>query len=289
MLGVHNGCGGQFVAWQEGDITVNGARLHYYRRGQGVPLVLVHGATESGPSCWMRVAEAFEGAYDVVAYDARCHGRSESVSYAGGDSGDDLIGVVEALGLDRPFAWGHSMGAMATAHAVARRPDLFRGGVVEDPGWGLKIPLAPDGSLDRKGMGQQIIDSARALHEQPLEDLIAEIAASTPTLRADEVRARAEAKHQFRPVDEWSGAAHEANPWRSTVERFQVPVLLLCGDVEQGAIVPQEISDEAARMSAVLEVARFPTGHMVHEQAFEECIPLVREFLARTAMTPKAA
>jgi hypothetical protein len=32
-------------------------------------------------------------------------------------------------------------------------------------------------------------------------------------------------------------------------------------------------------MSTVLEVARFPTGHLVHEQAFEECIPTVRGFL----------
>jgi pimeloyl-ACP methyl ester carboxylesterase len=55
--------------WQEGDLDIGGVRIHYHRRGAGRPLVLAHGASDNG-RCWGRVAEALEGEYDIVAYDA---------------------------------------------------------------------------------------------------------------------------------------------------------------------------------------------------------------------------
>ena len=56
--------------WHEGDVRIDDATIHYYRRGSGPPVVLAHGALDDG-RCWTRVAEALESEYDLIAYDAR--------------------------------------------------------------------------------------------------------------------------------------------------------------------------------------------------------------------------
>jgi pimeloyl-ACP methyl ester carboxylesterase len=60
--------------WFSGDVVANGVRIHYSRTGgDKPPLVLSHGATDSG-LCWTRVARALESDYDVILSDARGHG-----------------------------------------------------------------------------------------------------------------------------------------------------------------------------------------------------------------------
>jgi hypothetical protein len=52
--------------WFSGDVDANGVRIHYYRTGgEKPPLVLSHGATDSG-RCWTRVARDLESDYDVI-------------------------------------------------------------------------------------------------------------------------------------------------------------------------------------------------------------------------------
>ena len=64
--------------WSDGDIRVNGIRVHYNRTGgDKPPVILNHGAMDDG-LCWTRVARALEGKYDVIMFDARGHGLSDS-------------------------------------------------------------------------------------------------------------------------------------------------------------------------------------------------------------------
>jgi N-formylmaleamate deformylase len=65
--------------WKHNDLTVNGARMHYYRAGPGRekrPLVLVHGFSDNG-LCWALTARDLESEYDVIMPDMRAHGLSE--------------------------------------------------------------------------------------------------------------------------------------------------------------------------------------------------------------------
>src|SRR5438105_6683569 len=99
--------------WFSGDVDANGIRIHYYRTGgDKPPLVLAHGATDSG-LCWTRVARDLESDYDVIMPDARGHGMSEAPDggYTSADHAADLAGVIRGLGLERPAVAGHSMGA----------------------------------------------------------------------------------------------------------------------------------------------------------------------------------
>lgn len=93
--------------------------LAFERRGQGRPVVLVHGITESRHT-WDPLVPALAAGHDVVSVDLRGHGESE-----GGPPFDletlasDVHEVVASEGMGPPLVVGHSLGGVvATAYAA---------------------------------------------------------------------------------------------------------------------------------------------------------------------------
>jgi N-formylmaleamate deformylase len=106
--------------WTSAVCEANGIGIHYLRTGGSKPsLVLLHGLTGSG-ACWSPLARALEAEFDVVMPDARGHGNSSIPlnGYHYEDHARDVVGLIQALGLNAPFLLGHSMGGM-TATVVA--------------------------------------------------------------------------------------------------------------------------------------------------------------------------
>jgi pimeloyl-ACP methyl ester carboxylesterase len=106
-------------------IEVEGASLHVRERGEGAPLLLLHGLTGTGAD-WQHVfdLEALGARHRVVAPDARGHGRSTG---AGGAFGfrrcaADVLAIMDALGIDRAAAIGMSLGAKTLLHVAAAAP-----------------------------------------------------------------------------------------------------------------------------------------------------------------------
>jgi pimeloyl-ACP methyl ester carboxylesterase len=262
------------MTWTEGDVDVDGVRLHTYRRGRGAPIVLAHGATDNG-RCWDRVASALEEQFELLAYDARGHGRSEA-SDDWGDGGGDLIAVVETLGLDHPVAMGHSMGAAASAAALAARPDLFRAGVLEDPPWMAQRPKVDVAA--RAALAEQFA----AMLQGTTQEIAARGRQQNPDWDDAEFDAWAESKTQFRPTARWADRFTRDRPrWQDSVVKFECPVLLVRGgNAERGRIVTDEIATEARSLCPTLEVAVLPdAGHNVRREAFTDYVAAVRTFL----------
>jgi len=137
--------------WTEGTAASNGIGIHYTRTGgDGPPLVIAHGVFDDGP-CRTPLARDLEGDYDVVTVDARGHGRSDApeTGYDVENRVADLVGVVEALGPERPILLGHSMGGDTVAATAPRHPDLPRAVVMEDSGAMLGGSSDDDGVPDR--------------------------------------------------------------------------------------------------------------------------------------------
>ena len=97
-------------------------------------MVLAHGITDYGLN-WASLAEWLEGEYDVVMYDARGHGYSDKPNgpYDLATHVADLVGLIRALGIEKPVLMGHSMGGATVALAAAIYPDLARAVILEDP------------------------------------------------------------------------------------------------------------------------------------------------------------
>ena len=130
-------------------VAVDGGELAVHRLSEasGTPVLAVHGITANGLS-WRRFAEAAGPRATVWAPDLRGRAASRGVAgpYGLGAHADDLVRVLDHLGLDRAVVVGHSMGAFVTALLAARHPDRVERAVLVDGGFAFPPP--PDQSPD---------------------------------------------------------------------------------------------------------------------------------------------
>ncbi|WP_135365583.1 alpha/beta fold hydrolase [Halosimplex halophilum] len=144
--------------WERGFAEANGVELHYCRAGgQGPPFVVSHGFSDDG-YCRLGLARELADDYDVVLYDARGHGRSGAPDEAYGphERATDLLGLLDALAVEDPVLFGHSMGADTVAAAATRQPDRPRAVVLEDPVWRVEGSDGPGGGSEDEGRGADL-------------------------------------------------------------------------------------------------------------------------------------
>jgi pimeloyl-ACP methyl ester carboxylesterase len=144
--------------WTEGTVEANGVRLHYTRTGgEGPTIVLAHGVFDDGP-CRAPLAREL-AAYDVLMYDARGHGRSDAPEsgYAIEDRVADLVGLLDALAIENPILWGHSMGGDTVLATAAAYPDRPRAVVAVDPANLLHVGDEEDGTDRIEEVREQIL------------------------------------------------------------------------------------------------------------------------------------
>ena len=107
---------------------INGIDIHHEVRGDGPPLVLVHGSW-TDHTVWQSVAEKLAGSFRVISYDRRGHSRTERPDTPRNRTmdEDDLAEIIETLAGGCAYAAGSSYGALTTLGLAARRPELLRG------------------------------------------------------------------------------------------------------------------------------------------------------------------
>jgi branched-chain amino acid transport system substrate-binding protein len=144
--GGHEMTGGT-MSPDELDIPVAGGTLRVCRwPGQAGPTVLAaHGITANALS-WAPVADALDRRATLIAADLR--GRAHSARLPGPYGlalhADDLVAVLDHLGIDRAPVVGHSMGAFVAAAAAARYPDRVSSLLLVDGGVALQVPAGAD-------------------------------------------------------------------------------------------------------------------------------------------------
>jgi pimeloyl-ACP methyl ester carboxylesterase len=108
------------------DVTGNGVRLHVAEFGAGDPVVLLHGFPQHWYA-WRDVAARLAPDFRVLAVDQRGFGWSQAppTGYGTATRVADLLGLLDALGLDRVRLIGHEWGAWAGFFACLRAPERF--------------------------------------------------------------------------------------------------------------------------------------------------------------------
>ena len=134
----------------------DGLRVHYIEQGTGTPVILIHGYTANAEWKWFRpgIAAALATTHRVVAIDARGHGQSEKPHDAmryGPRMAQNVIELMDALGIDRAHVHGYSMGGSLLTQILKSHPNrvitaIYGGsGVREvDPVWVSRIPDDPE-------------------------------------------------------------------------------------------------------------------------------------------------
>src|SRR5690348_14302982 len=106
-----------------------GVRLHYTEQGSGEPVVLAHGLGNT-LEIWTTngIAQALSGSYRVIALDLRGHGQSgkphEPRAY-GREIGQDIVRLLDHLGLQRAHVVGYSLGGNLTSQLLTLTPERF--------------------------------------------------------------------------------------------------------------------------------------------------------------------
>jgi pimeloyl-ACP methyl ester carboxylesterase len=100
----------------------DGASIAYEVAGDGPPIVLVHGITESRRS-WDPLMAPLAGDHRVVAVDLRGHGESDRrPPYDALTMAADVHAVIEASGTSEPLVVGHSLGGAVVSVYAAGSP-----------------------------------------------------------------------------------------------------------------------------------------------------------------------
>ncbi|HUR84091.1 MAG TPA: alpha/beta hydrolase [Solirubrobacteraceae bacterium] len=105
-------------------IEVRGARLHVAELGSGPPVLLVHGWPQHWGS-WRRLMPLLAEDHRVLALDLRGFGWSEATprGYRKDELAEDVVGVLDALGIERVRLVGHDWGGIVGFLVCLNHPD----------------------------------------------------------------------------------------------------------------------------------------------------------------------
>ena len=109
-------------------IDVNGIATNYHDVGEGAPVVLIHG---SGPGVtawanWRTTIPALSSKFRVIAPDILGFGyteRPDGVEYNSATWTDHLVGLLDALGLDKVSIVGNSFGGSLALNIATKYPE----------------------------------------------------------------------------------------------------------------------------------------------------------------------
>ena len=126
-------------------VEANGIHLHIAERGEGPVVLLCHGFPESWYSWRHQLAALSAAGFRAIAPDMRGYGRSDRPEaieqYTLLHLIGDMVGLLDALGIEHAAIAGHDWGAPVAWHAALLRPDRFRAVV------GLSVPYRPRTSV----------------------------------------------------------------------------------------------------------------------------------------------
>jgi pimeloyl-ACP methyl ester carboxylesterase len=108
------------------EATINGLKLHYLQAGEGAPILLLHGYTETS-RMWLPLMAELSKQHNVIAPDLRGAGASDKPDsgYEKKQLAEDVHALVGGLGLKSVKVVGHDIGLMvAYAYAAQYSHDV---------------------------------------------------------------------------------------------------------------------------------------------------------------------
>ena len=269
--------GGRFGRMIRGVCEANGVSIHYLRTGgDKPPLILLHGLTASA-ACWVPLARALEGHYDVVAPDARGHGKSSAPlqGYLYRDHASDVIGLIEALGLAAPVLLGHSMGGMTAAVVAGQVGAAIRGVILADPTF-------LNQERQREVHESDVIEQHHQLLGSNRDDVLAQARLRHPHRSPEFIELLTDARLQTQ-ISAFDVLTPPNPEYREIVSAICVPILLVVGDK---GVVSVETARELPSLNQHLRYEQIPdVGHGLPYDQPDRFAAVVRSFL-RSVVAP---
>jgi pimeloyl-ACP methyl ester carboxylesterase len=244
----------------------------YELGGEGPTLLMVH-ATGFCAAVLAPMATRLTERFRCLGIDQRAHGasgRPADGDFSWDHFAEDVLAVVDRLGLERPLGFGHSSGAAALLLAEEAQPGTFTGLYCFEPViYPGDIPPAPGLAANPLALGAQ----RRRRHFSGPDEALANFSAKAPLERLDPAALAAYVDSGFepdraggirlrcRPEDEAQiyshGMSHDAYARLSLV---RCPVTLACGE-RTDSLGPDLLELFAARLERAEQVVVPGVGH----------------------------
>lgn len=128
-------------------VVIRGVELHYIEKGQGEPLMLLHGG-QGDYRAWPQHIERLSSRYRVISYSRRHHypnTNAIAANYSALVDAEDLAGFIAELNLGTVHLVGTSYGAFTALVLAMREPGMVRSLVLAEP------PILPWAESSSKG------------------------------------------------------------------------------------------------------------------------------------------
>ncbi|MEO1679260.1 MAG: alpha/beta hydrolase [Pseudomonadota bacterium] len=284
-------------------VEVNGVRLFVDVDGEALTpdgmtmrekptVIMVHG----GPGSDHTVAKPFFSQLtdiaQVVYYDHRGNGRSDrsdEEKWNLAQWGDDLKGLCDALGIEKPIVVGTSFGGFVTQSYATRYPDHAAGIVLISTAAKVDFSAIYQ-AFERRG-GPEIREIAEAYWTHPTDagrEVYKERCVPLYRYRNDGPPVWISRVLWINETALWFNGPnneHGRMDFRGDLSRITCPTLVVAG--EDDPIMPSEFSDVIAEAvgSAQVELLKFEQcGHGVFGDKPNEALAAIRTFIQAVSM-----
>ena len=230
-----------------GYIDRNGVQIYYEEHGSGPAVLLSHGYSATS-RMWRGQVDALSSRYQVLTWDMRGHGESDSPDdptlYSEAATVDDMTAILDRCGVPQAVVGGLSLGGYMSLAFYLKYPGRVRALMLFDTGPGYRNPEA------RAGWNRMAEQRAKLLEEKGLDAL---------RNGGDEVRV---SLHHSA-----SGLAHAARGMlaqfdSSVIEALpsiDVPTLVLVGERDEPFLVATDVM--AAKIPHAVKIVIPDAGH----------------------------
>ncbi|MEN2417291.1 alpha/beta hydrolase [Streptomyces rimosus] len=255
-----------------GYAQVNGLDLYYEIHGTGQPLVLLHGGMLTIDLTFGGILPALATTRQVVAVELQGHGHTGDIDREPTLSclADDVVGLLDHLGIDRADVFGFSLGGLTALQLAVTRPERVD-----------RLVLAST-HYRRDGYHAEILDphARPGSPRMPTESDFQEMYEAYVQVAPDPGRFEAFAEKLQPTVHGFEGWSAE------TLAAMEAPVLLLVGDTD---FVRLEHAVEMHGLIPGSQLGVLPgtTHHNLPRRA-DLVVPMVKSFLTPTTPTASA-
>jgi pimeloyl-ACP methyl ester carboxylesterase len=268
-------------------LEVNGVRLHYFERGSGAPLVLLHGNGS--------MIQDFETSglidlaaktYRVIAFDRPGFGhtsRPRNVVWTPAAQAELLRSALDRLGVSTAIVLGHSWGASVAVALALKYPELVQGLVLAS---GYYYPSFRPDVVALSAPAAPVIGDVLGHTLSPLVTRL-----MWPLMLAQIFGPRAVPKKfegfpkemALRPSQIHASAAEsalmipDAFNFSDEYPTLKMPIVIVAGDEDRLV----DIDAQSARLHSDVPQSKFHrvlgNGHMVHQTATDDVMSAINE------------
>jgi pimeloyl-ACP methyl ester carboxylesterase len=266
--------------------TNDGVKLYFEETGSGLPVILVHEFAGDLRSHEMQMRH-FGKRYRTIAYNARGFPPSdvpEQVSsYSQGNAADDILAVLDHIGVPKAHIIGLSMGGFATLHFGMRHPSRALSLCIGGCGYGAE--------LDKREVFRAEADIIAAAIRKDGMAAFAERYAYGPT-RVQYENKDPRGHAEFKAMLAEHSAVGSANTQQGVqkqrpslytlveeMRRITVPTLIITGDEDWPCLMPGILMKQNIPSAALAVMPN--SGHAINIEEPEEYNRIVGDFLAQ--------